>query len=324
MDAQRIDSLPNLPARPLDGNKGTFGSVGIVGGCARVANEDTLDDRLADALPAVMLGAPALAAMGAIRAGCGLVKIAAPTPIIEAVLTLAPFATGFGIEVDEHRAMIPSQAAAITDELVRTTNALVVGPGLGSGPEIDRLMARLITQEDTPMIVDADALNALSRIPDFAGDVRSAMILTPHPGEARRLMDALNLKSNPDGNDSERAKACIALAQRIGCIVVLKGKGTVVSDGHRVWTCSCGHLAMGVGGTGDVLSGVIGSLIAQLRANPVAHQAIDLFTASAIGVQAHAMAGEQWADQHHASGGMIASELADECVPAIESLRAKN
>ena len=327
MDAQRIDSLPNLPARPIDGHKGTFGSVGIVGGCARVANEDTLDDRPEDgpknAWPAVMLGAPALAAMGAIRAGCGLVKIAAPTPIIEAVLTLAPFATGFGIEVDEHRAMIPSQAAAITDELVRTTNALIVGPGLASGPEIDRLMARLITQEYTPIVVDADALNALSRIPDFAPDVRATMILTPHPGEARRLMDALNLKGNPDGNNSERARACIALAQRIGCIVVLKGRGTVVSDGHRVWTCSCGHPAMGVGGTGDVLSGVIGSLIAQTRANPAAHQAIDLFTASAIGVQAHAMAGERWADEHHASGGMIASELADECVAAIESLRAK-
>ena len=319
MDAQRIDSLPILPARPLDGHKGTFGSVGIVGGCARVQMDDTPDDHT----PAVMLGAPALAAMGAIRAGCGLVKIAVPTPIMEAVLTLAPFATGFGIEVDEQRAMIPSQAAAITNELVRTTQALIVGPGLGSGPEIDRLMARLITQEDTPMVVDADALNALSRIPAFAGDVRATMILTPHPGEARRLMDALKLHGNPDGDDHQRAKACIALAQRIGCIVVLKGRGTVVSDGHRVWTCSCGHPAMGVGGTGDVLSGVIGSLVAQTRANPATHQAIDLFTASTIGVQAHAMAGERWADQHHASGGMIASELADECVGAIESLRAK-
>ncbi len=269
-----------------------------------------------------MLGAPALAAIGAIRAGCGLVKIAAPTPIIEAVLTLAPFATGFGIEVDEQRALIPSQAAAITDELVRTAQALVVGPGLGGGPEIDRLMARLITQEDTPMVVDADALNALSRIPDFAPDVRATMILTPHPGEARKLMDTLKLQGNPGGNDSERAKTCIAIAQRIGCIVVLKGRGTVVSDGRRVWTCSCGHSAMGVGGTGDVLSGVIGSLIAQTRANPAAHQAIDLFTASAIGVQAHAMAGERWADEHHASGGMIASELADECAPVIESLRS--
>jgi len=320
MNAQRIDTLPDLPPRPLDGHKGTFGSVGIVGGCARVAHEEPPED----ALPAVMLGAPALAAMGAIRAGCGLVKIAAPTPIIESVLTLAPFAMGFGIEVDEHRAMIPSQAAAVTDELVRTTNALVVGPGLGSGPEIDRLMARLITQEDTPMIVDADALNALSRIPDFARDVRSTMILTPHPGEAHRLMDVLKVQGNPSGNESERAKACIALAQRIGCIVVLKGRGTVVSDGHRVWTCRHGHPSMGVGGTGDVLSGVIGSLIAQTRANAADHKAIDLFTACAIGVQAHAMAGERWAQGRHATGGMIASELADECVPAIESIRAKS
>lgn len=309
MDAQRIETLSKLPKRATDGHKGTFGSVGIIGGCAGM--------HIGDEFAATMLGAPALAAMGAVRAGCGLVKVAAPAPIIESVLTLAPFATGFGLEVDTDRAIMPSSAAPIIDELVRTTNAIVIGMGMGTGRETEQIVTRLIGQEDVPIVLDADGLNALSAIPDFTRDVRATMIITPHPGEAKRLMDALSIAGDPAGDESSRVQACTALAQRIGCIVVLKGKGTVVCDGHRVWVCDRGHPAMGVGGTGDVLAGVTGSLIAQSKNQPT----IDLFSACAISVQAHAIAGEHWASSHHASGGMIASELADELVGVIESMR---
>jgi len=306
MDAQRVETLPKLPRRPEDGHKGTFGTVGIIGGSAgRHHDED---------FAATMLGAPALAAMGAIRSGCGLVKIVTPMPIVEAVLTLAPFATGFGVEVDAHRAMIASSAAPIIDELVRTSDAIVVGPGMGTGHEVGQIVLRLVGQEDVAIVVDADGLNALAAMPDFGRDVRANMVLTPHPGEAKRLMDNLSIAGEPTGSEPERIEACIGLAQRIGCVVVLKGSGTVVSDGHRVWVCDRGCSAMGVGGTGDVLSGVIGGLIAQ---------GIDLFMGSAIGVLAHAMAGERWVESHQGTGGMIAGELAEELVGVLERMREK-
>ncbi|PCI08179.1 NAD(P)H-hydrate dehydratase [bacterium] len=305
MEAQQVNTLVKLPKRATDSHKGTFGSVAIVGGSAGMHHNDKF--------AATMLGAPALAAMGAIRAGCGLVKVAVPMPLVESVLTLAPFATGFGLEVDADRAIIPSSAAVVIDELVRTNEVVVVGPGMGTGHEIEQIVTRLIGQEDVPIVVDADGLNALTAMPDFTRDVRATMVMTPHPGEAKRLMAALSITGDPAGTQPERIKACVEIAQRVGCVVVLKGKGTVVSNGHLVWVCDRGCSALSVGGTGDVLAGVIGSLIAQKN--------IDLFMACAIGVQAHAIAGEQWATHHNATSGMIANELADELAGVIETMR---
>jgi len=305
MEAERIESLEKLPSRAVDGHKGTFGSVGIIGGAAGMHQDDEF--------VSTMIGAPALAAIGAIRSGCGLVKIAAPAPIIDSVLTLAPFATGYGLEVDADRSVIASSAAVVLDELVRTNQSVVVGPGMGFGGAIGQIVIRLIAQDFTPVVVDADGLNALAEIPDFVLDLRASVVMTPHPGEARRLMQSLSVEGDPAGDESERIQACCGLAQRIGCVVVLKGKGSVVSDGRRVWVCSRGHPAMGVGGSGDVLSGVIASLIAQ--------RSVDVFMASALAVEAHAIAGERWATTNNASGGMIASELADQLIGVIEELR---
>ena len=305
MEAQRVETLDTLPQRPADGHKGTFGTTAIIGGCAGKHHDTDF--------AATMLGAPALAAIGAIRTGCGLVKVAAPAPIIDSILTLAPFATGYGLEVDENRSIIPSNAAVVIDELVRTTNAIVAGPGMGTGHEIEQLITRLIGQDSTPIVIDADGLNSLANITDFARDVLATIVLTPHPGEARRLMDALLISGDPSGNTDQRVAACTAIAQRVGCIVVLKGMGTVVSDGHQYWICERGTPALAAGGTGDVLSGIIGSLIAQ-RVTP--------FMACAIGVQTHAIAGEHWAKHHQATGGLIASDLAQEIPRILETMRA--
>jgi NAD(P)H-hydrate repair Nnr-like enzyme with NAD(P)H-hydrate dehydratase domain len=115
------------------------------------------------------------------------------------------------------------------------------------------------------VVVDADALNAMARIPDLARDLKASCVLTPHPGEFRRLADALNLDADPVA-PSRRTAAAEALAQRVGCIVVLKGAGTVVSNGHDTWTCDAGHPCLATAGTGDVLAGLLGGLLAQWRA----------------------------------------------------------
>ena len=309
MSFERIESLPHLPARPADRHKGTFGTVAIVGGCAGMHDGDAFEP--------TMLGAPALAAMGAIRAGCGLVKIAAPEPIINAVLTLAPFATGQGLEVDDEHSIVAAHAAPVIDELSRTSSAVVAGMGMGTGHSVAQLIVRLINQELTPVVIDADGLNTLTSLPEFDREIRASAVLTPHPGEARRLLDALQIDADPAGDEAARVDACTRLAQRLGCVVVLKGKGTVVSDGHRVGVGQHGSPALAAGGTGDVLAGVIGSIIAQTKTN----DSIDLLLAAAIGVQAHAIAGESWAQQHQSDGGLIASDLADLLPGAVDSRR---
>lgn len=308
----RIDELPPLPERPRDGHKGTFGTVGIVGGCAGMHRGGGIDG-----VGTTMIGAPALCAMGAVRSGCGLVKIAAPEPILAHVLTLAPFATGFGLVVGADNAVIAAHGAVVIDELVRTSDAIVAGIGMGTGHETGQIVLRLVNQEDTPVVIDADGLNALAAMPDFVRDIRASLVLTPHPGEAQRLLSSLSISADPKGDQAARINACARLARRIGCIVVLKGMGTVVSDGHRAWVCDHGSPAMGVGGTGDVLAGAIGSIIAQTRHD----NRFDLLTAAAIAVQAHALAGERWASNHHASAGMIATELADAMIQSVQSLR---
>lgn len=311
MTIERLDTLPPLPIRPQDGHKGTFGTVAVVGGAAGMHRDDAFEP--------TMLGAPALAALGAIRSGCGLVKIAAPAPIIEHVLTLAPFATGYRLEVDHARTVIAAHAAPILDELCMTCSVVVAGMGMGNTHPTAQIITRLLAQEDCPVVIDADGLNALCDLPGFDRDLRANAVLTPHPGEAKRLLAALSIEADPAGEQPQRIDACTRLAQRLGCVVVLKGKGTLVSDGHRVWVCDRGSPALASGGTGDVLAGIIGSIIAQTREEP----GIDLLHAAAIGVQAHAIAGEQWAQSHKGTGGLIANELTELLPQIMSDLRSE-
>jgi NAD(P)H-hydrate epimerase len=302
---ETVERIPPLPARPAGGHKGTFGRVGVVGGCAG-------DDPR-------MVGAPALAALGAVRAGCGLVKIAAPAPILDAVLTLAPFATGLALPADGAGGLASGGSAERFDELAGASDALVVGPGLGRSDGARAIVLRTVLQEDAPAVLDADGLNLLSEVPEFWRDLRATLVLTPHPGEARRLMDALGLRGDPAGDGAQRLDACVAMARRLGCLVVLKGAGTVVSDGLRAWVCRAGHPCLGTGGTGDVLAGVIGGLAAGWIAG--GKRDGDLFGRVQAAVQAHAAAGEAWARRSGATGGMTPEDLAGLIPGEIERLR---
>lgn len=314
-----MDELPRLPARPRDGHKGTFGTVGVVGGCC------------ADGQPR-MLGAPALAARAALRAGAGLAKVAGPDPALTEIIALCPSATGVAITTGSDGSITPHEAAAVLDALADDASCLVVGPGLGRGAGVDALAVRAAGQEACPVVLDADALNALAAMPDYARDIRGRAILTPHPGEFRRLADPLKITGDP-ADDGARPGLADRLAQALGCVVVLKGARTVVSDGHRAWVCERGHPCLATGGSGDVLAGVIGGLAAQFVPPPpiapgIAAPAdparpLDLFSAACLGVLAHAAAGERWAAAHDASAGLLAQELADEVPAVIESVRAR-
>lgn len=289
--------LPPLPPRDPKGHKGTFGTVVVVGGCSGVGRR--------------MIGAPALAALGALRAGAGLARVVAPAPVLDETLVICPSATGVPLPVDGDGELIPHEVSRVLDEQLHGCACLVVGPGLGPGAGTRTAALRAVQQEDAPVVVDADGLNALAEIPELWRDFHAAAVLTPHPGEYRRL--AGSLKIDLDLVDpASRPAAAEALAQRLGCIVVLKGSGTVVSDGQRVWTNDTGGPELATGGTGDVLSGVIAGIAAQF----VPRGKLSLFDAARLAVRAHGLAGERWARTHAATGGMLAAELAGE-LPAV-------
>lgn len=302
---------PVLPMRDASGHKGTFGTVTVFGGSAADGS--------------MMVGAPALAAAGALRAGAGLAKIAASRRVLDAALAACPSATGLEIEPDVDGNLAMQSAIQTFDDAADASNALVVGPGLGLGAVAAALALRAMQQDQTPVVLDADALTLLARSPEPTRDVRAPCVLTPHPGEFARLAAALSISGDPSARD-DRPRLASELAQRLGAVVVLKGARTVVSDGHRVWTCAHVEPVLATGGTGDVLAGAIAGIIAQhvrIATHPLMRDpaSIDLYDAACAGVEAHARAAGAWSTEHHATGGMLAMELASLLPEAVESLR---
>ncbi len=299
-------SLPSLPPRPLDGHKGTFGTVCVLGGQANT--------------PHVMIGGPAFAATAALRAGAGLAVLAVPAPLMTAALTIAPSATGLALPTDPDGNLLPSDVAALLDTHLPKYDCLAIGPGLGDSAAQQQIVTRLVGREQPPMVIDADALNALAHVAQFARDFRVPAVLTPHPGEYARLAQALGIDADlvRPVDAATRSRAAESLAQRIGCVVVLKGAGTVVSDGLNTWTNTTGNPALATAGTGDVLTGVIAGLIAQFAS--VQGGPLGLYDCARLGVYAHGLAADRWRDAH-ADASLLAEDLLRELPDAVASLR---
>jgi NAD(P)H-hydrate epimerase len=239
-----------------------------------------------------------------------------PRPILAAGIVICPSATGVALPVDRRGEIIAHEASRLIDAAVGESQCLVIGPGMGPGKGVQVASLRAVQQEDIPVVVDADALNALSEVPELWRDFKAAAVLTPHPGEYRRLAGSLGIKADP-GRQPSRDDAAALLAQRLGCVVVLKGSGTVVSDGQRTWVNDTGGSELATAGTGDVLSGIIAALIAQFAgiARPSMPRPpgkpLDLFDAARLAVHAHGRAGELWTHKHGATAGLVALELAE-------------
>jgi len=311
------EQLPQLPARDPKGHKGTFGTVAIVGGCA--------------CTDARMIGGPALAARAACRAGAGLVRLVCPEPVLNAAITIAPSATGVSLPVDRDEEIVGHESAVILDRVLSAVDCLAIGPGFGvaDGPRAASLRAAL--QESVPVVIDADALNNLAHVPDLQRDFHAHAVLTPHPGEYRRLAETLGLNTDPT-DPERRVAAAERLAQVLGVVVVLKGARTVVSDGHRSWTCAEENAALATAGTGDVLTGLLAALIAQHHRRPMLagertitseqRGGLGLYDCARLAVEAHARAARAWTKAFGATGGLLAEELADGLPAALETLRA--
>jgi len=294
----------SLPARDPRGHKGTFGTVVIIGGQA--------------AAPRVMLGGPALSARAALRSGCGLVVLAMPQPILSEALAVAPEATGLALPCDGDGELDPSRSAELLDAHLPTAHAVAIGPGFGARLPQQQVVMRLVANDLVPMVIDADALNALAETERFDLDLRAKAILTPHPGEFARLAARLGLDADPV-SPTHRAIAAERMAQRLGVVVVLKGAGTIVSDGLRTWTADVGNAALATAGSGDVLTGITASFVAQFHRGG-AH-ALDLFECARLAVDVHGRAADHWASQHGAAG-LLAHELCDLIPDVLAGLRA--
>ena len=251
----------HLPKRNRDSNKGNFGHVLVIGGDYGMG------------------GAVRMAAEAAYRVGAGLVSVA--TRPEHATIVSAPRPEIMCHSVEQ---------AEDLDALIAGCSVIVIGPGLGKSDWSKALYGRVLKSKK-PKVVDADALNLLAQQPQRADN----WILTPHPGEAGRLLSATSLEVQQD-----RFKSATELQQCYGGVAVLKGAGTIVkSDDPVPGVCRAGNPGMATGGMGDVLTGVIGGLLAQ---------GLDVFSAAEVGVFVHATAGDRAAAEQ-GERGMLASDL---------------
>jgi NAD(P)H-hydrate epimerase len=251
---KRIVTLPPLPPRPIEGHKGMFGRVLVVGGGEG------------------MIGAPALAGTAALRTGAGLVQIATLKPILAATLSITPELIGLPLSGTAMASLLKAAEAA---------DALAIGPGMGQLPDAKARLMRLI-QLKQPMVLDADALNILAAEKRWPAKFNASAVLTPHPGEMKRLAKLLKRSDVPTDDDGRIELATVA-ATTFKQVLVLKGSRTVVTDGEKVYLNRTGDSSLSKAGTGDVLSGMLATLLAQ---------GMDRFDAACAATWLHGKAGE--------------------------------
>jgi NAD(P)H-hydrate epimerase len=281
-----------LPPRPEDANKGTFGRLLVVGGSRNY------------------LGAPRLVALGAYRAGAGLVTIACPEAIIPSIAPGIAEATWIPLPAGESGGVAGECASLLRRELGGYA-AAVVGPGLGQAEP-----ARAFTWASLPdlsdlscgAVLDADALNAIALMPDAAERIPSAAVLTPHPGEMARLLGCTVAEVQAD-----RLGASRRAAARFNCVVVLKGAHSVVHapDG-RARLSPWANPLLASAGTGDVLAGMIGAYLCQGAAP---------FEAACLAVYFHGAAGEALRAEL-GEAGLLASDIAARLPSVVRELTA--
>ncbi len=271
-----------VPERPLRGHKGTFGTLLCVCG--------SLD----------YLGAALLVGHAALRAGAGLVTLALPRSVQTQAAGRVVEATTLGLP-ETSTGDVDADAAA---ELItgRECSGLLVGSGMRAGEPTRNLVTRLIATDGAAAVLDAEALNSLAVTEGWHETVHRPLVVTPHPGEFRRLDGA-----EVGDDNAERAERARAASERWGVVVVLKGANTVVAapDG-RLRMAPFQNPAMATGGTGDVLAGILGSLLSQK---------VEPFEAACLAVWLHGVAGEH-VRERIGEAGLLAGELPWE-VPRI-------
>lgn len=224
--------LSYLPDRPADAHKGSCGKILLLCGSRGYT------------------GAACLAAMGALRCGAGLVYLGVPESIyaIEAVKLNEPVV----FPLPDDRGMLGAQAVPEIIRRVENVDAVLAGPGLGQSPGTWEVVRTVLERATCPVVLDADGINLLAGHKDILRDRTAPTVLTPHAGEFQRLGGRLELGRIP---------AAEKMARELGCIVLLKGHETCVTDGGHTYINPTGNSGMATGGSGDVLAGMLTALL---------------------------------------------------------------
>lgn len=263
-----------LPPRRSDTHKGTYGHVLIVAGSAGKT------------------GAAALAGLGALRAGVGLATVACRPEAVTWVLAHAKELMGHALA--PRGALVPQDLDALKNA-ANGKQAVVIGPGIQRNDQTAELFRRFLAELSIPCLIDADGLNAIAGRLDVLSAAKAPVVLTPHPGEMARLLSLTSAAVQ-----QTRVSVARNLATDRKVVVVLKGARTLIAQPNGVvWVNPTGNPGMATGGTGDVLSGICGGLLAQGLAAD---------RAAAIAVYAHGLAGD-FAAQRMGQSGLIASDL---------------
>lgn len=277
MTIQRISELPQLPQRPDDSHKGTFGKVLVIAGSQG------------------MSGAACLAGMGALRGGAGLVFLAIPESIQSLVSIMNPSYLTIPLYLNQQGQLSEESESSLFNQIDQF-DAVAIGPGCGQQQWIQQLTLSLYAKFKRTLIVDADGLNALAASEKPLPTAVGPRILTPHPGEFSRLIH----KSTSE-IEQQREALSIAFASQHQVVLLLKGANSIITDGERVAINPTGNSGMATGGSGDVLTGLITAL---------AGQGLKDFDAVQLAAYLHGLAGDL-AAQDLSKQALIASDLPD-------------
>ena len=271
-----------LEPRPVDSQKGDNGKILIIAGSFGMA------------------GAAVMTGRAALRAGAGLTTYLAPNEIVPVLQIAVP------------EAMCQSRNRALKDPdafYFDGFDAIAFGPGLGQDPDNTVLLERVLFHFTGTLVLDADGLNLLAKLgAEHLKEASCKVIITPHMGEAARLLDKDIAELSED-----REAAVSALYEKTGAISVLKGAGTLITDGNTILKNTTGTPGMAKGGSGDVLTGIITAL---------AGQGLAPFDAAGAGVFIHGYAGEL-AEKKHGQYGMLPTDTIDEIGIAIRDITGR-
>ena len=262
---EKVTSIPRLEPRPAQAHKGDFGKICIIAGSMG------------------MSGAAAIAGRAALRAGAGLVRVATPRSVLPVVASIEPCFTTVPLPEDKAGRISAKAVNSILDAAA-DNDVLAFGPGVGVSGGLRMILETLLEQDNLRIVIDADGLNNLAKVRDWPERCKAELVLTPHPGEMKRLWACIFRE--PMSQD--RAEAAGRMAERTNAVVVLKGAGTIVTDAAKVYVNNTGNAGMATAGSGDILTGVITALMGQ---------GLSDFDAAVLGVYVHGLAGDIAAQQ---------------------------
>ncbi|MBI3410075.1 MAG: NAD(P)H-hydrate dehydratase [Planctomycetes bacterium] len=289
MKVETVTDLPVLPRRQPESNKGNYGRILVIAGSRG------------------MSGAAVLCGSAALRAGAGLVRVAVAEGILPIVAASNPCYMTVPLTQDDD-GRIAGEALAELRPWIAQNDVLAVGPGLGKSHSLSRMLRELLAETQLPIVLDADGLTAFADQPADLIDHAGPVVITPHPGEFARL-----LKADVPTVQAHRAELAAKFARDHRLVVVLKGHGTVVTDGTRSYVNKTGNPGMATAGAGDVLTGVIAALIGQR---------LDPFAAAQLGVYLHGLAGDLVCEAR-GEVGLIASDIVEAIPESFRKWRMK-